>query len=68
MSAHVMVAARAGFRAIPRPRTITLLDLVSQLTQDSANDREVVDSVMDLLSRRRVHLIGQVVARDLLDH
>jgi hypothetical protein len=68
MSAHLMVATQTGFRAISRPRTITLLELVSELTESSANDREVVDSVMDLLSRRRVHLIGQVVARDLLDH
>jgi hypothetical protein len=68
MSARAMVATRTGFRAISRPRTITLLELVSELTESSANDREVVDSVMDLLSRRRVHLIGQVVARDLLDH
>jgi hypothetical protein len=68
MSVRVMVAAKTGFRAIASPRTITLLELVSELTEDSANDREVFESVMDLVSHGGVRLIGQVVEQDLLSH
>jgi hypothetical protein len=68
MSAHVVVAARTEFRAISSPRTITLLNLVSELVEDSANDRELVASVMDLVNRGCVRLVGQVVEPDLLNH
>jgi len=68
MSAHVVVAARTEFRAISSPRTITLLNLVSELVKDSANDRELVASVMDLVNRGCVRLVGQVVEPDLLNH
>ena len=67
MSAHVVVAARTEFRAISSPRTITLLNLVSELVEDSANDRELVASVMDLVNRGCVRLVGQVVEPDLLN-
>lgn len=68
MSAHVVVAARTEFRAISSPRTITLLNLVSELVEDSANDRELIASVMDLVNRGCVRLVGQVVEPDLLNH
>jgi len=68
MSAHVVVAARTEFRAISSPRTITLLNLVSELVEGSANDRELVASVMDLVNRGCVRLVGQVVEPDLLNH
>jgi hypothetical protein len=68
MPAHVMVAARTEFWSTTNPRTITLLDLVSRLLEGGADDRDVVESVMDLVSRGRVHLIGQVVEVDLVDH
>ena len=68
MSAHVVVAARTEFRAISSPRTITLLNLVSELVENSANENELVASVMDLVNRGGVRLIGQVVGRDLLAH
>ena len=68
MSAHVVVAARTEFRAISSPRTITLLNLVSELVEDSANDRELIASVMDLVNRGCVRLVGQVVEPDLRNH
>ncbi len=46
-------------------RTITLLDLVSELVDAGGGDREVVTAVMDLLDTRRVRLIGQVRDADL---
>ena len=49
-------------------RTITLLDLVADLLEDGVTHCEVVEQVMDLVSRGRVRLIGQVVERDLLAH
>jgi len=49
-------------------RTVTLLDLVADLLEDGLTDREVVEQVMDLVSCGHVHLIGQVVGRDLLAH
>jgi len=67
ISARVVVAARTEFRAISSPRTVTLLNLVSQLVEGSANDRELVASVMDLVDRGRVRLVGQVVEADLLN-
>jgi hypothetical protein len=68
MPAHVMVAARTEFWSTANPRKVTLLDLVSRLLEGGADDRDVVESVMDLVSRGRVHLIGQVVEVDLVDH
>ena len=68
MSTRVAVAARMEFRAVSSPRTITLLNLVSELVKDSANDRELVASVMDLVNRGCVRLVGQVVEPDLLNH
>jgi hypothetical protein len=68
MSAHVVVAARTEFRAISSPRTITLLNLISELVEGSANDRELVASVMDLVNRGCVRLVGQVVEPDLRNH
>jgi hypothetical protein len=68
MSTSVAHAPRTDFRAISSPRTITLLDLVAELVGDSANDREIIASVMDLVNRGRVRLIGQVVEQDLLNH
>ena len=68
MSARVVVAARTEFGAISSPRTITLLNLVAELVKDNANDREIVASVMDLVNRGCVRLIGQVVEPDLLNH
>ena len=49
-------------------RTITLLDLVADLLEDGVTHCEVVEQVLDLVSRGRVRLIGQVVERDLLAH
>ena len=68
MSARVAAAARTEVRAIPSPRTITLLNLVSELVENSANESELVASVMDLVNRGCVRLIGQVVEPDLLNH
>ena len=68
MPAQMMVAARTEFWAASNPRTITLLDLVSKLMERGADDSEVVDSVMDLVVRGRVRLIGEVVEVDLLEH
>ncbi len=68
MPAHVTVAARTEFWSTANPRTTTLLDLVSRLLEGGADDRDVVESVMDLVSRGRVHLVGQVVEVDLVDH
>ena len=68
MSARVMVETQTESRAISSPRTITLLGLVSELVEGGANDREAVASVMDLVSRGCVCLIGQVVEQDLLNH
>jgi hypothetical protein len=68
MPTRVAVAARTEFRAVPSPRTITLLNLVSELVEDSANESELVASVLDLVNRGCVRLIGQVVEPDLLGH
>ncbi len=68
MSARVAAAARTEVRAIPSPRTITLLNLVSELMANSTNESELVASVMDLVNRGCVRLIGQVVEPDLLNH
>jgi hypothetical protein len=50
------------------PSTITLLDLVTELSATGASDREVVAAVMDLLETGRVRLIGQVCEEQLLPH
>jgi hypothetical protein len=68
MPAHLIDAARTEFWATSNRRTITLLDLVSKLMERAADDSEVVESVMDLVIRGRVRLIGQVVEVDLVDH
>ena len=46
-------------------RTITLLDLVSELVDAGGSDREVVTAVLDLVETGRVQLIGQVREADL---
>ncbi len=48
------------------PPTITLLDLVVELGDTGASDREVVAVVMDLLETGRVKLIGQICEEHLL--
>ncbi|MBW2716821.1 MAG: hypothetical protein JRD03_12120 [Deltaproteobacteria bacterium] len=68
MPAHMMAAEPTELWATPNPRTITLLDLVSNLLESSEDDREVVETVMNLVHRGRVRLIGQVVEVDLVDH
>ena len=68
MPAHMMAAEPIELWATSNPRTITLLDLVSNLLESSEDDREVVETVMDLVHRGRVRLIGQVVEVDLVDH
>ena len=55
-----------SMRAQPAPvRTITLLDLVSELVDAGGSDHEVVTAVMNLVETRRVRLIGQVREADL---
>ena len=68
MSAHMMAAESTELWATSNPRTITLLDLVSNLLESGEDDRDVVEAVMDLVHRGRVRLIGQVVEVDLVDH
>jgi hypothetical protein len=68
MPAHMMAAEPTELSATSNPRTITLLDLVSNLIESGEDDREVVETVMDLVHRGRVRLIGQVVEVDLVDH
>ncbi len=46
-------------------RTITLLDLVSELVDAGGSDREVVTAVMHLVEAGRVRLVGQVREADL---
>ena len=48
------------------PTTITLLDLVTELSATGASDREVVAAVMDLLETGRVRLVGQICEEQLL--
>jgi hypothetical protein len=67
MSTHVVVAARTELQPTLNPRAITLLNLVSELVEGSANDREIVASVMNLVNRGNVRLIGQVVEMDLIE-
>lgn len=51
------------------PRTvITLLDLVRELGEAGATDREVVAAVQDLVETGRVRLIGQICNEHLLTH
>ncbi|MGH0036561.1 MAG: hypothetical protein ACQGVK_16160 [Myxococcota bacterium] len=51
----------------PAARTeLTLLDLVSALGETGATDREVVASVMDLLTTGRVRLVGRIRGEQLL--
>lgn len=48
-----------------RPRTTTLLDLVCDVSRCQCSDEEVVETVMNLVDHKSVHLIGQVTAKDL---
>jgi len=48
------------------PPTITLLDLVIELSATGASDRDVVAAVIDLLETGRVRLIGQICQEHLL--
>jgi hypothetical protein len=68
MSAHMMAAEPTELWATSNPRTITLLNLVSNLLESGEDDRDVVEAVMDLVHRGRVRLIGQVVEVDLVNH
>ena len=54
--------------ALGPPLTLTLLDLVTELSATGASDREVVVAVMDLLETGRVRLIGQICEEHLLTH
>jgi hypothetical protein len=66
MSARMIHETPSDLWVLSDQRTITLLDLVAELLEDGVNERQVVEQVMDLVSRGHVHLIGQVVERDLL--
>jgi hypothetical protein len=68
MSAPVIHETPSDLWIISGPRTITLLDLVADLFEDGVSEREVVEYVIELVGCGKVHLIGQVVARDLLVH
>jgi len=68
MSAQMMAAEPIELCATSSPRTITLLNLVSNLLESDEDDRDVVETVMDLVHRGGVRLIGQVVEVDLVDH
>ena len=54
--------------AFASPTTITLLDLVVELSATGASDREVVAAVMDLLETGRVRLIGEICEEHLRSH
>lgn len=66
MTRSAAVAFELDPVSAPR-RTITLLDLVSELSAVGATDREVVAAVMDLLETGRVRLIGQIRDEDLIE-
>jgi hypothetical protein len=68
MSARMIHETPGELWALSNQRTITLLDLVADLLEDGITDCEIVEQVMDLVTSGRVHLIGQVVGRDLLAH
>ena len=68
MSAPVVHETPSDLWVISGQRTITLLDLVADLLEDGASEREVVEYVIELVSRGKVNLIGQVVGQDLLVH
>jgi hypothetical protein len=68
MSARMIHETPGELWVLSNQRTITLLDLVADLLEDGITDCEVVEQVMDLVTSGRVHLIGQVVGRDLLAH
>ena len=53
--------------ATPKP-TLTLLDLVSALSDTGASDQEVVAAVIDLLATGAVSLVGQICEEHLLAH
>ena len=53
--------------AVPEPpTTITLLDLVTALSDTGAADAEVVAAVMDLLETGRIRLTGQICEEHLI--
>ncbi len=59
-------SAQATIQAQPaQRRTLTLLELVSELVDAGGSDREVVAAVLGLLDTGRVRLIGQVREADL---
>ena len=64
-----MIAATSAYEVsqaqLAPPRTITLLELVSELVDAGGSDREVVTAVLDLIDTGRVRLIGQVREADL---
>ena len=68
MPASVIHETPSDLWVISGQRTITLLDLVADLLEDGASEREVVEYVIELVSRGKVNLIGQVVGQDLLVH
>ena len=59
-------AAEAGILSEPlrsrieRGRLITLLDLVFELGEAGASEREIVAAVVDLVHTGRVQLVGQI--------
>ncbi len=60
-----MIAAMMTYERPAAVRTTTLLDLVSELVDAGGSDREVVTSVLDLIDRGRVRLVGQIREPDL---
>jgi len=68
MSVPVIHETPSDLWVISDQRTTTLLDLVADLFEDGACEREVVEYVIELVMSGKVHMIGQVVARDLLAH
>ena len=50
------------------PVTTTLLELVGELVDAGATDREVVFAVRDLLKSGQVRIIGQIRDEHLLAH
>ena len=51
-----------------QPMTTTLLDLVRELIDAGATDREVVFAVRDLLKTGQVRIVGEICDEHLLAH
>jgi hypothetical protein len=66
MPAPVIHETPSDLWVISGPRTIALLDLVADLLEDGASEREVVEYVIELVSRGKVRQISQVVEQGLL--